>query len=64
LDVLALELLGALQFGELAAERFVAAGLTAQAHEGAHDFHVDQDGAAAAEHAREHRHSLLRECIG
>src|SRR5258708_33637248 len=51
---LELSVVSLLQRRELAGEIDVSGEHLPQAHEGAHDFHVDQDGALAAQHAGEH----------
>jgi hypothetical protein len=49
--------------GELAGEIDMSGEHLPQAHEGAHDFHVDQDGPPAPQDARQHRDALFGEGI-
>src|SRR5690348_184267 len=58
-----LSVVSLLQGGELAGEVGVRGEHLPQAHEGAHDFHVDQDSALAPQDAGEHSDALFGEGI-
>src|SRR5438552_15173605 len=60
---LELSVVSLLQGGELAREVGVGREHLPQAHESTHDFHVDQDGPLAAQHAGEHGDALFGEGI-
>jgi len=60
---LELSVVSFLQRGELACEIGVGCEHLPQAHESAHDFHIDQDGSLAPQDAGEHGDALFGEGI-